>query len=173
MKVLLNVNNLTIRINKYDMKHGDKRKSQKGSSSLASTPTKENEREMFYTYTKLEKKVDLTIQLLNHIIRSLNLMSVEVDALVAEVATVTTVEQSAIALIQGIAAQVTAAVAASDAETIAKVKAVTDTLVASSTALAGAVTAATPAAPAPVVEPAPVVTDVPAPVVVDPAAPAA
>lgn len=77
-------------------------------------------------------------------------MSAELDALTAEVAAVTTVEQSAIALINGLAAQLAAA-----GTDPAKLQALHDSLAASSTALAAAVAANTPAdPPAPVTPPA-------------------
>ncbi len=75
-------------------------------------------------------------------------MSKELDDLTAEVAAVTTVEQSAIALINGIAAQLAAA-----GTDPAKLSALTASLTASSTALAAAIAANTPAAP--VAPPAP------------------
>lgn len=71
-------------------------------------------------------------------------MSQELDALTAEVAVVTNVEQSAITLINGLAAQLAAA-----GTDPVKLTALHDSLVASSTALASAVAANTPAAPAP------------------------
>ena len=71
-------------------------------------------------------------------------MSQEVDALAAQVAANTTVEQSAIVLIQGIAAQL--ADVAGDKQ---KALALSAQLNASAAALSAAITANTPAAPAP------------------------
>ena len=71
-------------------------------------------------------------------------MSVELDTLSAQVAKNTTVEESAVALIQGLAQQIR------DAGTDpVKLKALTDSLSGSATALAAAVAANTPAAPTP------------------------
>lgn len=80
-----------------------------------------------------------------------------IDDLKAEVARNTTVEQSAVALMAGISAQLAAAIASGD---MTQVQAVADTLKANDDALAAAVAANTPAvAPAspvaPVVPPSP------------------
>lgn len=66
------------------------------------------------------------------------------DQLTADVATLTTVDQSAITLINGLAAQIKAA-----GVDPAALKALTDQMEAQSSALAAAVAANTPAAPAP------------------------
>ena len=71
-------------------------------------------------------------------------MSAELDALTAQVEANTTVEQSAIALIQGLASQITAA-----GTDPAKLSALTSQLTASATALASAIAANTVAAPTP------------------------
>jgi hypothetical protein len=68
-------------------------------------------------------------------------MSAEFDALTAQVAASTSVEASAVALIQGIAAQL------AGNPTPAQVTALTAELQSSADALAAAVTANTPAAP--------------------------
>lgn len=71
-------------------------------------------------------------------------MSAEFDALVAEVAEVKTVEQSAVVLIQGLADAIAAAVANDDRAALADLAAQLKT---STDALAASVTANTPAAP--------------------------
>ena len=68
----------------------------------------------------------------------------DLTALTAQVAATTTVEQSAITLIQGLAAQIAAA--GTDPAALA---ALTTSLNTSATALSAAITANTPAAPAP------------------------
>jgi hypothetical protein len=70
-------------------------------------------------------------------------MSQQLDDLTTEVTNATTVEQSAITLIKGLAAQLAAA-----GTDPVKLQALHDSLVASDAALATAVTANTPAAPA-------------------------
>jgi len=89
-----------------------------------------------------EDKLDLILQKLNSIIAKENEMAGELDALTAEVANATTVEQSAITLIQGLAAQLAAA-----GTDPAKLQALHDQLMASDAALAAAIQANTPAAP--------------------------
>lgn len=69
-------------------------------------------------------------------------MSAELDALTAQVAQNTTVETSAVALIQGLAAQIAAA-----GTDPAKLTALTTSLNTSATALAAAIAANTPQAP--------------------------
>lgn len=83
----------------------------------------------------------------------------ELTALQAQVATDTTVEQSAVTLINGISAQIAAAVAAAQAAgatpaQLAEITAITTSLGTNNTALAAAVAANTPAAPAPPAPPA-------------------
>ena len=68
-------------------------------------------------------------------------MAGELDALTAEVANNTTVEKSALAMLQGLAAQLAAA-----GTDPAKLQALRDTLAANDTELAAAVAANTPAA---------------------------
>jgi hypothetical protein len=72
-----------------------------------------------------------------------------VAALQAQVTQQTTVEQSAITLIQGIAQQLAAALAnaSDDTAAVAAVTAITQTLQSDSTSLAAAVSANTPVAP--------------------------
>ena len=70
-------------------------------------------------------------------------MSAELDALTAQVAQNTSIEGSAVTLIQGLASQIAAV-----AEDPAQVKALTSQLATSATALAAAITANTPSAPA-------------------------
>ena len=72
-------------------------------------------------------------------------MDEALKALEAEVATCVTVEQSAIALIGGLAAQVQALPGATDS---AEIRALVEKIKASETSLAAAVSANTPAAPA-------------------------
>lgn len=69
-----------------------------------------------------------------------------IDDLKAEVARNTTIEQSAVALIAGISAQLAAAIASGD---MSQVQSVADTLKANDDALAAAVAANTPAGPVP------------------------
>lgn len=77
-------------------------------------------------------------------------MSAQLDALTAQVAHNTSVEASAVTLINGIAAEIQAAVAAAEAGDTAALTNLTTSLNTSATALAAAVTANTPApAPAP------------------------
>jgi len=73
-------------------------------------------------------------------------MSAALDALTAQVAATTTVEQSAITLIQGIAAQLAALVALNRYP--GQLTALSDQLNASATALSAAVVANTPVPPA-------------------------
>lgn len=97
----------------------------------------------YQDFKRLEHKVDAVLAGLNIIYKQEITMSAELDALTAEVAQDTTVEASAVTLIQGLAAQITAA-----GTDPAKLSALTASLTASSTALASAVAANTPAAPA-------------------------
>jgi hypothetical protein len=91
-----------------------------------------------------ERKLDLIVNLLRAVIAQGEKMSKEFDDLTAEVAAETTVEASAITLIQGFAAQLAAA-----GTDPVKLKALTASIKTSSDALAAAVVANTPAAPAP------------------------
>lgn len=94
-----------------------------------------------------------------NILRGMSVMSAELDALTAQVATNGTVIDSAIVLINGIAAQIAAAVAAAppgtDPALLASLTTLSSDLGTKDAALAAAVTANTPAA-APPVEPPPV-----------------
>jgi hypothetical protein len=54
----------------------------------------------------MSAKLDHVVRLLNQLLNKETAMSAELDALTAEVANATTVEQSAIALIQGLAAKI-------------------------------------------------------------------
>ena len=97
------------------------------------------------------KKLEIIIEKLENqekillwILRKEYQMDGELDALTAQVAANTTVETSAVTLIQGLAAQIAAA-----ANDPAKLTALTATLKTSADALAAAITANTPAAPAP------------------------
>lgn len=87
-------------------------------------------------------KLDQILCLLNQLICRTKNMSAELDALTAEVAAVAEVEASAIVLIKGLVAQITAA-----GTDPAKLAALTASLTASADALAAAVTANTPVYP--------------------------
>ena len=76
--------------------------------------------------------------------RSIEQMSVDLTALTEQVAATATIEQSAITLIEGIAARIEAAVAAADPATKAAVDDLTTSLKTASQALADAVKANTP-----------------------------
>lgn len=91
---------------------------------------------------RIERKLDMLLTDANLIISKEIAMSKELDDLTAEVAADTAVESSAVTLIQGLAAQISAA-----GTDPAKLQALTDSLTASSTALAAAVAQNTPAAP--------------------------
>jgi hypothetical protein len=93
---------------------------------------------------QVHDKLDIIIRLLKLIIKGEQIMSAEFDALTAQVAEQKTVEDSAIALINGLAAQIKAL---GDAPTPAQLSALTASLNASATSLASAVSANTPAAP--------------------------
>ena len=86
--------------------------------------------------------IHLNKRILAKIATTGEVMSKELDDLTAEVANATTIEQSAITLIQGLAAQLAAA--GSDP---VKLQALHDSLVAEDAALAAAIAANTPAAP--------------------------
>lgn len=101
---------------------------------------------------RIEKKLDTIITLLERLLNQEMTMSKELDDLTAQVAANTQVEQSAVTLIQGIAAQLAAA-----GTDPVKLQALHDQLKSSADALAAAVAANTPAAPpapSPVVPPA-------------------
>ena len=88
----------------------------------------------------------ITLYFVLKILRGEKQMSAEFDALVAQVAQQTTVEQSAITLIQGLAAQIAAL---GSAPTPAQITALTQSLNASATSLAAAVAQNTQAQNAP------------------------
>ena len=92
---------------------------------------------------RIERGVLAILHSQNFIIHMELKMSKELDDLTAEVAQDTTIEASAVTLIQGLVAQITAA-----GTDPAKLAALTASLTTSSTALAAAVAANTPAAPA-------------------------
>jgi len=83
---------------------------------------------------------------LHTILRKLNDMTIQMDSLVAQVAANKTVTESAVTLLQGLKAQLDAAIASGDP---AALQALSDSLAAQDTALADAVTANTPAPPTP------------------------
>ena len=97
---------------------------------------------------RVQAQLDRIENLLKGIYTMANALDTDIASLQAEVTAETAVEQSAITLIDGIAAQIAAAVAASQAAgaTAAELQAVTNlqaAIQASSTALAAAVTANT------------------------------
>jgi len=81
----------------------------------------------------IDKKLDKILAMLTQVLQKEEQMSAALDALTAQVAATTTVEQSAITLIQGIAAQLAALVAAGTV-TPAQLTALSDQLNASATA---------------------------------------
>lgn len=92
----------------------------------------------------------IVLEILENIVRRLDKMAIDLTALTAEVASVNTVEQSAIVLINGIAAEIAAAIAAlpsTDPATQAAIDALTAQLTAETAALSAAVVANTPVAP--------------------------
>jgi pyridoxine 5'-phosphate synthase PdxJ len=91
------------------------------------------------TLAVIEAKLNLLLAIIARMEQKENEMALSLDALTAQVAANTTVEQSAITLINGLAAQITAA-----AGDPAKVSALADQLKTSATALAAAITANTP-----------------------------
>lgn len=108
-------------------------------------------------HVKPSSKFDEILAALQSIFEKVNSMSVEIDTAIAQlqsdVATLTTVDASAVALISGFSAQLAAAVAAAQSAgaTPAELQSLTDlgtAITAQSAALAAAVTAGT--APAPV-----------------------
>lgn len=91
-----------------------------------------------------EAKLDRIINLLQAVLFKEARMSAELDALSAQVAATNTVEQSAITLLEGIAAQLAAI-----KDDPAKIEALATSLKAQSDSLAAAVAANTPAGPTP------------------------
>jgi hypothetical protein len=75
-------------------------------------------------------------------------MSVQLDALTAQVAATNTVAASAVTLIQGLSAQLAAAIAAQPTDDGAALASLSSALSTQSTQLAAAITANTPATPA-------------------------
>lgn len=94
----------------------------------------------FHGNSAIEQKLDCILKLLK---KQGETIMADLTKLEADVATETTVTQSAVTLINGLAAQVTAA-----GTDPVKLKAVTDQMEANAAALAAAVTANTPAPPA-------------------------
>lgn len=99
---------------------------------------------LFFTLGRIEEKLDLLLLRLKD-------MNAQVDQnfldLQASVAADTTVEQSAITLLQGLSAQLTAALAAAANGDSAALPALKAQIDANAAALAAAITANTPAAP--------------------------
>lgn len=102
---------------------------------------------------RLEARVDYAIGILQEVMRSSHrleqdrsMIMATLDDLVAEVAAEKTLDDSIIALINGLSAQLQAALASNDP---AKVQAVLDGMKANAASLASALAANTPAAPAP------------------------
>jgi hypothetical protein len=91
-------------------------------------------------------------EVLNQLLQQGDEVKADLTTLTAQVAQNVTVEGSAITLIQGIAAQLAAAIAANDPAALDALQA---ELAASDTSLAAAITANTPAAPTPTPAPAP------------------
>jgi hypothetical protein len=98
----------------------------------------------FEQLERIERSQHVIIKLLHRILKGEHNMSAELDALTAEVAATASVEASAVALIQGIAAKLATATAANDTPAIV---ALTTSLTSSADALAAAIAANTPAAP--------------------------
>lgn len=94
---------------------------------------------------RVEARLEVLMRQVDALIAKENAMSKQLDDLTAEVATVATVEQSAITLINGLAAQLAAA-----GTDPAKLQALHDSLKSSSDALAAAVATNTVAATPPV-----------------------
>lgn len=103
----------------------------------------------------MDKKLDAAISILIDVRRKEVLMTQEFDNLSAQVEATETLEDSAIALINGLAAQIAAA-----KDDPAKIQALADSLQTKAELLSVALTANTPAAPAPE---APATGSVPAP----------
>jgi len=91
---------------------------------------------------EVHRKLDEILCLVRGIAQGVSIMSVELDALEAQVATNTSVEESAVTLIKGIAAQLAAA-----GTDPVKLKSLAASLNTSATDLAAAVAANTPATP--------------------------
>ena len=98
-------------------------------------------------YFVINYKLDRIACQLDRIERKEDIMTGELTNLQAEVAETTTVTQSAIVLLNGLAAQLAAAIASGDPNALV---ALHDSLKTSTDALAAAVAANTPAAPTPV-----------------------
>jgi hypothetical protein len=89
---------------------------------------------------RIERKVDVALQLLRAVLREEQFMSAELDALTAQVKQNTDLEQSAVTLIHGLADQIAAA-----KDDPAKLQQLTSELKSKADALAAAITAnATP-----------------------------
>ena len=97
-----------------------------------------------YIHDGNESKLDRIISMLEEVIHREVTMAGELDALTAQVAANTTVEGSALTLIQGLAKQLADAIAAGNP---AALTALQTQLKTSADALAAAITANTPAAP--------------------------
>ncbi len=91
-----------------------------------------------------DEKLDEILKILKDVQRKEEAMGEELDALTAQVTANESLEQSAITLIEGIAAQLTGA-----KEDPAKVQALSDSLKTSAAALSAAIAANTPAPAAP------------------------
>ncbi len=92
---------------------------------------------------RIERKLDLVISLLTIVLRKEKSIMADLTQLTADVAAEKTVDDSAIALLQGLKAQLDAA----GTDPVA-LKALSDSLETEQTALAAAVTANTPVPPA-------------------------
>ena len=101
---------------------------------------------------RVQLQLDRIENLLIRLTKMANALDAEIASLQAEVTAETTVESSAVTLINGISAQIASAVAAAQAAgaspaELAAITAVQASITASSTTLASAVAANTPAAP--------------------------
>jgi hypothetical protein len=99
---------------------------------------------MMHWFRNVDRKLDEILGILRSVHNQGAHMSAEMDALEAQVTQMTTVEKSAVALINGLAAQIAAA-----GTDPAKLRALTASLQADAADLSAAITANTPAAPTP------------------------
>lgn len=95
-------------------------------------------------FCNVTRKLDEILSLVRAIAKGVTKMSVEMDALEAQVQQMTTIEQSAVTLIKGLADQIAAA-----GTDPAKLRALTASLKADADDLAAAIQANTPPAPTP------------------------
>lgn len=103
-----------------------------------------NQQQIINTQLTMVNTLGQMVTILNSIVEKENAMAATLDDVQTAVAAETTVEGSVITLLNGIAAQLAAALAANDP---AKVQAIVDQITANTTAMSAAVAANTPAAP--------------------------